>query len=443
MEFQVREPLARHDCRRDEVRSFLAAVVDPDHGVFLGSPSPRWFCPPGNDLDLLLARVEELSDQKATYFGLNPCPVGEKTLVRNVIHRRWLLLDFDPLRLADAANPAAGYTKRGEENSTDEEHEAAHAAACRALDYLTECGWPLPLCVDSGNGWHMLYRIDLPNDPLSRSIVAAVLQHVADRCDTNGVKLGIECFNANRLSKVAGTKTRRGPHSDERPQRWARLVYLPDPVEIVPTALLMQLTGVEPKAPPTPPAPLLPPPKTPSVNGNGRPHQFQVPVHDYTAYVKKIVREETAKIVMAGVHGRNTALNSSAYKLGQLVGAGVLDEGEALTVVIDAAERNGVWQEEAEKSRETITRALQDGMAVPKVLPTREAHGKAAPAAKPSPPTLDPSVPLTVCASTVTPKKVPWLWPLVVPKNFITVFAGRTGIGKSFVTCDFVAVIGG
>jgi hypothetical protein len=47
--------------------------------------------------------------------------------------------------------------------------------------------------------------------------------------------------------------------------------------------------------------------------------------------------------------------------------------------------------------------------------------------------------PIVVRASTIEPKTVEWLWPNRIPAGFISIFAGRTSVGKSFVTLDIVA----
>jgi hypothetical protein len=47
--------------------------------------------------------------------------------------------------------------------------------------------------------------------------------------------------------------------------------------------------------------------------------------------------------------------------------------------------------------------------------------------------------PFVVRADRVDSRKVKWLWPNRIPFGFITIFAGRTGIGKTFVALDVVA----
>ena len=57
--------------------------------------------------------------------------------------------------------------------------------------------------------------------------------------------------------------------------------------------------------------------------------------------------------------------------------------------------------------------------------------------ARPKPP--PPGTSLVVRLDQIDPKDVRWLWPGRIPKGFITIFYGTTGVGKSFVTLDIAA----
>lgn len=57
--------------------------------------------------------------------------------------------------------------------------------------------------------------------------------------------------------------------------------------------------------------------------------------------------------------------------------------------------------------------------------------------ARPKPP--PEGTPLVVRLDQIDPKDVNWLWPGRIPKGFITIFYGTTGVGKSFVTLDIAA----
>ena len=79
----------------------------------------------------------------------------------DIVRRRWLPIDIDPVRPSGIS-------------STKAEHAAAHARAQGIQEWLSDLGWPTPLYADSGNGAHLLYRIDLPNDSASDCARAAL-----------------------------------------------------------------------------------------------------------------------------------------------------------------------------------------------------------------------------------------------------------------------------
>jgi hypothetical protein len=82
----------------------------------------------------------------------------------------------------------------------------------------------------SGNGYHLLYPIDLPNDDESRLIVVGVLKTLA-RFDSEHVSIDQSVFNAARITKFYGTTGRKGHETESTPHRQSRLVYVPDYLE--------------------------------------------------------------------------------------------------------------------------------------------------------------------------------------------------------------------
>ena len=74
---------------------------------------------------------------------------GRSTRDQDIFRRRWLPIDIDPHR-------AAGIMASTEEKASAEE------AANFIKNYLKNQGFPDPAYVDSGNGFHLLYRIVLP-----------------------------------------------------------------------------------------------------------------------------------------------------------------------------------------------------------------------------------------------------------------------------------------
>jgi hypothetical protein len=146
----------------------------------------------------------------------------------DVVRRRWLLIDLDPKRPAGIG-------------STDAEHEAAQLRAHMVREYLTGGGWPEPIVADSGNGWHLLYRIDLPAD--DGGLVQRVLAVLADKFDDAAVKVDTGVFNPARIWKCYGTLAAKGDSTPSRPHRLSRIVNVPESIQQVSETLLVALAG--------------------------------------------------------------------------------------------------------------------------------------------------------------------------------------------------------
>ncbi len=142
-----------------------------------------------------------------------------------ITRRRWLPLDADPSR------PSAI-------SSTDSEHNAALNKARAIRAYLDPQGWPEPIFADSGNGGHLLYAIDLPNDDEARRLVERILKGLAARFDDAAtefpcIKLDTTVGNAARIIKLYGTLTRKGDVLPERPHRRSHILEAPDSIGVV------------------------------------------------------------------------------------------------------------------------------------------------------------------------------------------------------------------
>lgn len=144
----------------------------------------------------------------------------------DIVKRSWLLVDCDPERPTDT-------------NATDAEKSAAWELAETVADFLTGLGWPRPVVADSGNGYHLLYRIDLPAD--DGELVKGVLAGLAERFNRPGVKIDGVNYNASRITKLYGTVARKGPDTPDRPHRRSAVLDVPEPLGTVSPS---QLRGV-------------------------------------------------------------------------------------------------------------------------------------------------------------------------------------------------------
>ena len=151
----------------------------------------------------------------------------------DILRRRWLPVDLDPVRPAGVS-------------STDAEHGAALARAGEVAAWLSSKGFPEPVRGDSGNGAHLLYRIDLPNDEEATRLVRGTLTLLNLMFSDENVQVDPANFNAARIWKLYGTVSRKGDNTPDRPHRRSAIVSMPGTVEPVPAELLRSLIGILP-----------------------------------------------------------------------------------------------------------------------------------------------------------------------------------------------------
>ena len=131
----------------------------------------------------------------------------------DIVARTMLLIDVDPSR--PAGSPA-----------TDHEKQEAWKLTSRILDDLREQGCPQPAVIDSGNGFQVLVRIQLPVD--DDGLVKRVLRTLAKRFDNQHAAVDTTVADAARLARVPGTINGKGTATTERPHRLCRTISLPD-----------------------------------------------------------------------------------------------------------------------------------------------------------------------------------------------------------------------
>lgn len=96
---------------------------------------------------------------------------------------------------------------------------------------------------------------------------------------------------------------------------------------------------------------------------------------EYEGYAQRALADEIAKLARTpeGSHNRNIQLNQSAFALGQLVGAGVLDQGGIEAALYGVAVSIGLGEVEA---KATIESGLEAGIKDPRRLPEQQAATK-------------------------------------------------------------------
>lgn len=123
---------------------------------------------------------ETINDVSSDFSGAYP---GDEDIVR----RRVLFLDADP-----ANKPAAA-----------SDLELAKLLCDAARELLV--GWPAPQVVDSGNGYHLKWTVDLPTDAFTTAKVKAFIRLMNRECVVDGVRFDEVVFNLSRILRMPGS----------------------------------------------------------------------------------------------------------------------------------------------------------------------------------------------------------------------------------------------
>ena len=356
--------------------------------------------------DALVAAVRPLDGRRNVYLTVNPVDpallgrgnnrvvprVRSTTADGQVTRRHWLPIDIDPRRPADVS-------------ASEAEREAALAVTRDVWRYLADRGWPEPIAAMSGNGYWLLYPVDLPNDPDAKRLVEGVLGHLAARFDTDAVSIDTSVSNASRIVALIGTVKVKGDPTPDRPHRRSSLLRVPADLVPVPSALLAELT-----APATPTAD----PRSIVITGDRMP----------VGWVGKLL-DAAGVGYRAATRGQQTWYRLERCPFhpdddqGGDCGVGEDEAGKALGHCFHNRGAGKGWQEF--KVELGLAAAAGPATARP-----------AAPAPASAP--LE-DAPLTEFAS----EPVRWLWDAWLPRGVVTLMDGNPGVSKSTLVADLVA----
>ncbi|MCX6697033.1 MAG: hypothetical protein NTV84_05635 [Methanoregula sp.] len=171
-----------------------------------------------------------LQSRRANRIKMRLSKKDSTTSDADIQRRRWLPIDIDPVRPSGVS-------------STDVEHTLAQKKAEGIFEWLAGLGFPDPIRADSGNGAHLLYRIDLPNDAAATALVKGCLATLDLLFSDERVSVDTANYNAGRIWKLYGTISRKGDSTPERPHRRSRILSAPDVPEVVSAEQLRALTS--------------------------------------------------------------------------------------------------------------------------------------------------------------------------------------------------------
>jgi hypothetical protein len=199
-----------------------------------------WFIDHDKAAELALS-IDKEAQPTGVYVSLNPCdqallarsnqilkPTVNRTGDIDIVRITNLLVDVDPKRPSGIS-------------ATDEEHQLAIKTATEVREGLCKLEWPEPLFVRSGNGVHLIWKVDLENNLKNVELIKNCVKAIALQHSNPDVEIDVSVCNAGRMVRLPGTVARKGDDLDERPHRLAEIVFVPDSIELVSLELLRSL----------------------------------------------------------------------------------------------------------------------------------------------------------------------------------------------------------
>lgn len=213
------------------------STLKPEHQLFevriFGADKRGTFSGYFTDCDTLINALNDIVlEEKNIYITLNSVNEalysrtqhdkfvrGVNTTSDTEIDRyEWLFVDLDPIRPTNIS-------------STDAELAEAEELKDKVKNYLAEMGFSEPVEAASGNGYHLLYRIDLPTDQEHIELVNDCLTALAELFNNKDVKIDTVNYNPSRICKLHGTRAQKGANTASRPHRMSRILSVPEKIE--------------------------------------------------------------------------------------------------------------------------------------------------------------------------------------------------------------------
>lgn len=168
-----------------------------------------------------------------TSSSKNRCANGE-----DVSKLSYLLIDIDPVRKHPHQTVSA----------SAEEVERALELTTEVKKYLSNFFATPPLLIaSSGNGFHLIWRIDLAASEENVRILERCLYALAHQFNSEDATVDTSVYTKLQLIKLYGTVACKGEHTENRPWRQSYLMKINDGSQVVAQELLEALAQKVPK----------------------------------------------------------------------------------------------------------------------------------------------------------------------------------------------------
>lgn len=155
----------------------------------------------------------------------------------NISARDYILIDIDPKRASGVSASA-------------EEVDKAKKVGREIYKYLKGQGFTEPISAFSGNGFHLLYKVDLANTQENTELVKTFLQTLDMMFSDEFADVDATVYNAARITKLYGTASRKGASTEDRPHRESFIIKAPDEIKTLDKAYIQKIANLYPKEEP-------------------------------------------------------------------------------------------------------------------------------------------------------------------------------------------------
>lgn len=144
-------------------------------------------------------KQECYSREQRDYFVVNS---KIQTSDNDIVGYDWLFIDVDPRRPSGIS-------------STEEQLRYAKCIGNKIYSFMRNLGFNEPVSAMSGNGIHLLYRIQLRNNDENKALVKNCLAALDMYFSDEAVSIDKSNYNPARICKLYGTMARKGSNTPE------------------------------------------------------------------------------------------------------------------------------------------------------------------------------------------------------------------------------------
>lgn len=146
----------------------------------------------------------------------------------------WLFIDVDPHRSTEVS-------------SSEEQVGQAKEIGNKVYGFMKNIGFYDPVFGFSGNGVHLLYRVNMRNSPENIALIKSCLQVLDMFFSTDSVQIDLKNFNPGRVCKLYGTEAQKGANTEERPHRMSKVIGNSESAKVNDIKYIEKLAGMLPK----------------------------------------------------------------------------------------------------------------------------------------------------------------------------------------------------